>query len=68
MSAGDLLGQVAAALGGRGGGRADLAQGGAPTLDGAEAAFAAAREWLRERLAGGRPVSARGGPERPRWG
>ena len=52
VSAGDLLGQVAAALGGRGGGRADLAQGGAPTLDGAEAAFAAAREWLRERLAG----------------
>ena len=50
VTAGELLGQVAASLGGRGGGRADLAQGGAPSLDGAEAAFETARAWLVDRL------------------
>jgi len=51
ITAGDLLGRVAGALGGRGGGRADLAQGGAPSLDAVDTAFDVARGWLGERLA-----------------
>lgn len=50
VKAGELLGQVASALGGRWGGRADLAQGGAPSLDSLDAAFAQAREFTVERL------------------
>jgi len=49
VKAGELLGEVAQALGGRGGGRADLAQGGAPSLDALDAAFARAREFTTER-------------------
>ena len=53
LRAGDVLGTVAAALGGRGGGRADMAQGGAPSLDALEAAFAAARKDIASRLGAG---------------
>ncbi len=52
VKAGDLLQQVAGELGGKGGGRADLAQGGAPTLVGIEQAFSQAREWIDARLTG----------------
>jgi len=51
ITAGELLGEVARALGGRGGGRPDLAQGGAPSLAGVDAAFDGARAWLAARLA-----------------
>jgi len=50
LKAGELLGEVAKALGGRGGGRADMAQGGAPSLDALEAAFDKARGLSDERL------------------
>ncbi len=46
FTAGSLMKRVADAMGGRGGGRDDLAQGGAPSLDNLEAGFAAARELL----------------------
>ena len=52
VGAGELLKQVAEALGGRGGGRPDLAQGGAPSLEGVDAAFAGTRDWLAGRLGG----------------
>jgi len=52
VKAGDLLKQVAQALGGRGGGRADMAQGGAPTLEGVDAVFANTRDWLTSQLKG----------------
>ena len=48
LKANELLGQVAGVLGGRGGGRADMAQGGADSLDKIDAAFAAGRQWLNE--------------------
>jgi len=60
VTAGDLLGVVAMALGGRGGGRADLAQGGAPSLDASVAAFDDARRWLGERLGGAAADGTRG--------
>jgi len=50
LEAGELLAEVAQALGGRGGGRADMAQGGAPSLDGLDAAFERARRFSDERL------------------
>jgi len=53
VTAGELLGEVARALGGRGGGRPDLAQGGAPSLDGIDSAFGAARDWLAAALKDG---------------
>jgi len=46
LTAGDLMKVVARALGGRGGGRADMAQGGADSLTDIDAAFATAREWI----------------------
>jgi len=46
ITAGDLLKVVAEALGGRGGGRPDMAQGGADSLDNVDAAFQAARDWV----------------------
>lgn len=52
VKAGDMLKQVAEALGGRGGGRADMAQGGAPSLAGVEAAFTRTRDWLADQLSG----------------
>ena len=53
VKAGDLLKQVAGVLGGRGGGRADLAQGGAESLDKLDTAFTSTDQWLDEQLAGG---------------
>lgn len=52
VKAGDLLKQVASAMGGRGGGRADMAQGGADSLDKVDAAFETANQWLDQQLAG----------------
>lgn len=46
ITAGDLLKVVAQVLGGRGGGRADMAQGGADSLAEIDAAFVAARDWI----------------------
>ena len=46
LTAGDLLKVVAEKLGGRGGGRADMAQGGADSLAEIDAAFTAARDWI----------------------
>lgn len=51
LTASVLLKQVADVLGGRGGGRADMAQGGADSLDELDAAFAAADQWLDSQLA-----------------
>ena len=53
VKAGDLLKQVAGVLGGRGGGRADLAQGGAPSLAKLDTAFASTGTWLEEQLVTG---------------
>ncbi len=50
VKAGELLAEVAGCLGGRGGGRADLAQGGAPSLDALDSAFARARAFASERV------------------
>ena len=51
LKAGELVNIVAAALGGKGGGRADMAQAGAATLDGLDDAFALVAPWVREKLA-----------------
>ncbi|MFK7860533.1 MAG: alanine--tRNA ligase [Granulosicoccus sp.] len=50
VKAGDLLKEVASVLGGRGGGRADMAQGGAESLDKILPAFEAANLWLDKQL------------------
>lgn len=50
VKAGDLLKQVAGVLGGRGGGRADLAQGGADSLAEIDAAFVHASAWLEQQM------------------
>jgi alanyl-tRNA synthetase len=50
LKAGELLKLVATELGGRGGGRADMAQGGAPSLASIDKAFAAARELVEKQL------------------
>ncbi len=51
LTAGDLMKVVAEALGGRGGGRPDMAQGGADSLKDIEAAFSAARDWVAKATA-----------------
>ena len=51
VKAGDLLGHVAAQIGGRGGGRPDMAQGGGEDSPALEAALQAVPEWVRERAA-----------------
>jgi len=51
LTAGDLMKVVAQALGGRGGGRADMAQGGADSLAEIDTAFAKAREWVNNATA-----------------
>ncbi|HEY3802276.1 MAG TPA: alanine--tRNA ligase [Kofleriaceae bacterium] len=50
VPAGKLLGEVAAAMGGRAGGRADMAQGGAKDPSALPAALAAARKWVEEHV------------------
>ena len=50
IKASDLLQEVAGILGGRGGGRADMAQGGAESLEKIDAAFNHARQWLESQL------------------
>ncbi len=51
IKAGDLLRIVAQELGGKGGGRADMAQGGADSLGNIKPAFAAATDYLNNNLA-----------------
>jgi len=48
--AGELIKEVAPIVGGKGGGRPDMAQGGGPDADGIERALQAAATWLRGRL------------------
>jgi len=48
VQAGKLLGEVAAHLGGRAGGRPDMAQGGGKDEAAVPAALAAARKWVEE--------------------
>lgn len=50
VKASDLLQQVSVVLGGRGGGRADMALGGAESLQNIDNAFDAARTWLTAQL------------------
>lgn len=48
VKAGDLIKQVVTPLGGRGGGRDDMAQAGAPSLDGLDDVFANLPAWVEE--------------------
>ena len=50
MKAGDLVGAVAAQVGGRGGGRPDFAQAGGTEPDKLDAALASVRGLIEERL------------------
>jgi alanyl-tRNA synthetase len=50
VSAGKLLGDVATQLGGRAGGRPDMAQGGGKDVAAVPAALASVRGWVEERL------------------
>lgn len=50
VSAGDLIREVAPLIGGRGGGRPDMAQGGGNDLAAIPAALHAAKSWIREKL------------------
>jgi alanyl-tRNA synthetase len=50
VHAGKLVGELARHVGGKGGGRADLAQAGGPEVAGLEAALAAAEEVLSRAL------------------
>ncbi len=52
VRAGDLIKEVSPLVGGRGGGKPDIAQGGGPDRARVPEALAAAVQWLRERLAG----------------
>ena len=51
VSAGDLIKEVVTPLGGKGGGRGDMAQAGAPTLDGIDEVFAGIPAWIENKLA-----------------
>ncbi|HEX4025902.1 MAG TPA: alanine--tRNA ligase [Steroidobacteraceae bacterium] len=51
VKAGDLIGAVAAQIGGRGGGRADFAQAGGNNPAALDQALAGVAEWVRSRLA-----------------
>ncbi|MEM7503449.1 MAG: alanine--tRNA ligase [Pseudomonadota bacterium] len=53
VHAGDVIGPVAAQVGGRGGGRPDFAQAGGSQPDQLDAALASVPVWLAERLQGG---------------
>ncbi|MBE0428332.1 MAG: alanine--tRNA ligase [Thermoleophilia bacterium] len=48
--AGDLIKEIAPVVGGKGGGRPNLARGGGANPDGTGDALAKARQWLKERL------------------
>ena len=50
IKAGELVNVVATELGGKGGGRPDMAQAGAESLNGVEAAFAKVEPWVRARM------------------
>ncbi|MEZ5657659.1 MAG: alanine--tRNA ligase [Burkholderiaceae bacterium] len=50
IKAGDLVGHVAAQLGGRGGGRPDMAQGGGTDIGALAGALESVDAWVRERL------------------
>lgn len=50
LRAGDLVNRVAEPLGGKGGGRADMAQAGAPSLDELDKAFALVPDWIEQTL------------------
>jgi len=51
VSAGDLIKEVVTPLGGKGGGRGDMAQAGAPTLNGIDEVFAGIPAWIENKLA-----------------
>ncbi|HHO68634.1 MAG TPA: hypothetical protein ENK12_06345, partial [Gammaproteobacteria bacterium] len=51
IKAGELVNQVAQQVGGRGGGRPDMAQAGGSQPDKLDAALAAVPDWVREQLA-----------------
>ncbi len=51
VKAGDLLGHVASQIGGKGGGRPDLAQGGGEDSPRVAQALAGVAEWVRQKLA-----------------
>jgi alanyl-tRNA synthetase len=50
VKAGDLVGFVAAQVGGKGGGRPDMAMGGGTDLAALPAAIASVQKWVDERL------------------
>jgi len=52
LKAGDLIKEITPHVGGKGGGRPDMAQGGGTSSDGIPKALAAAREWIASRLIG----------------
>jgi alanyl-tRNA synthetase len=52
IKAGDLVNYVAQQVGGRGGGRADMAQAGGNNPEALEAALAAVPDWIRQQLGG----------------
>ncbi|TVP79420.1 alanine--tRNA ligase [Thioalkalivibrio sp.] len=52
VKAGDLVGFVAAQVGGRGGGRPDMAMAGGQEAEKLQAALASVEDWVRERIQG----------------
>ncbi len=52
VRAGDLIKEIAPLVGGKGGGRPDMAQGGGTNVQGLEKALAHAKDWIREKLQG----------------
>jgi len=52
MKAGDLIREVAAKVGGKGGGRADMAQAGGSQPDALPDALALVKDWVQEKVAG----------------
>ncbi len=52
LHAGKLVGEVAAQVGGKGGGRADMAQAGGKSPEQLDAALAAVPDWIRQQLVG----------------
>ncbi len=52
VKAGDVIKEIAPLVGGRGGGRPDMAQGGGTNADGIETALQRAAEWIKEKIGG----------------